>query len=89
MSLSSLIVIDTKLIRVSQEYSFGVELKYESKVKGAQKKTLVSSDNIGHVQIKSELPLKNGCTCVVVERLTTQEEDGEVLMHQVQHFDGV
>jgi hypothetical protein len=58
-------------------------LKNDSKVKGSQKKTMVTSDNIGHLQIKSELPLKNGCTCVLVEKLTTIEEGHEILMHQV------
>mmetsp|Transcript_5001 Transcript_5001/g.6459 ORF Transcript_5001/g.6459 Transcript_5001/m.6459 type:complete len:206 (+) Transcript_5001:39-656(+) len=67
----------------TEEYSFGVEMKYESKVKGAHKKTVVTSENISQLQIKSELPLKNGCTCILVESLSTQEEQGNILMHQV------
>lgn len=65
---------------------FGVELKNDSKVKGAQKKTLVTSENVGHLEIKSELPLKNGCTCVLVEKLKTMEEGTLTLMHQVLLF---
>lgn len=65
---------------------FGVELKGDSKVKGAQKRTIVISENVGHLQIKSELPLKNGCTCVLVENLTTVEEGAEILMHQVNYY---
>lgn len=55
------------------EYSFGSEVRTESKLKGQPKKVLVAFKNKGHLVVKSILPLKNGSICSLVETLRASQ----------------
>jgi hypothetical protein len=68
-----------RIQNVTEEFVFGSEVRTESKVKGAFKKVVVSLSKPGHLTVKSELPLRKDCKCVLVEHLTLESDD---VMHQ-------
>ena len=64
----------------SEAFVFGVEVTSSCKVKGAKRRTTVTSEHGAHLRTQHELPLKNGTTCRLLETLSVV--DGGAVMRQ-------
>ena len=62
----------------SEAYLFGVEVTSDCKVRGAKRRTTVTSEHAAHLRTQHELPLKNGTTCRLLESLSVVD-DGSVM----------
>ena len=65
----------------TEDFIYGTEVASDTKVKGQQKKVVVTSKHAAHIIVKTQLPLKNG---VIARTVDTREciEKGAI-MHQV------